>query len=210
MTIIAHQPVLVLNKLWTPVGVSNVRRCMRLLSCEYADGEPKAMAVRKENGTYVQYSWSDWSDLKPLEDDPNVIRTLTRKYLIPNIIRVTRCDKMPHQRVRFNRKTLFRRDNYRCQYCGAKPGTEELTLDHVVPRAQGGQTTWENIVCSCVECNRKKGARTPEQCGWTLKIKPTKPRIDILGRERCKIPECWADFISTAYWNTDLVNDMND
>lgn len=62
---------------------------------------------------------------------------------------------------------ILRRDNFVCQYdnCDRKANT----VDHVIPRAQGGQSTWGNLVASCLECNQRKGARTPEQAGMVLK-----------------------------------------
>lgn len=212
MTTIAHQPILVLNKMWTPVGVVGIRRAMGLLTGEYSDGEPKAKIIQKQpDSSFAVHTWSEWAELKPAEDDPNVIRTYVRAFLRPSIIGLTRCDTIPQiQRVRFNRRTLFRRDGYRCQYCGKKPGTEELTLDHVNPRCLGGQTTWENIVCSCIDCNRKKAGKTLAQIGWKLKTVPVKPKIDILPIRGRKIPASWTDFISEEYWSTELVNDMDE
>ncbi len=80
---------------------------------------------------------------------------------MPRVIRLLAYDRLPKQTVRFNRRNLFARDNNRCQYCGKRFPTSELSLDHVVPRSRGGDTTWENIVCSCVACNVRKGGRTP-------------------------------------------------
>ena len=78
--------------------------------------------------------------------------------------------------MKFNRRNIFARDNNQCQYCGQKFPTSELSLDHVIPRSQGGQSTWENIVCACVECNVRKGGRTPKQAHMTLIRKPEKPK----------------------------------
>jgi 5-methylcytosine-specific restriction endonuclease McrA len=78
--------------------------------------------------------------------------------------------------VRYSRVNVFARDKFTCQYCGERPHRSELNLDHVIPRALGGRTTWENVVCSCVECNRRKGGRTPQQARLRLKRIPAKPR----------------------------------
>ena len=85
-------------------------------------------------------------------------------------------DKLPKQTVKFNRRNIFARDNNQCQYCGKKFPTSELSLDHVVPRSQGGASTWENIVCACVDCNVRKGGRTPKQAHMSLIRKPEKPK----------------------------------
>ena len=75
--------------------------------------------------------------------------------------------------VSFNRDNVYMRDNYTCQYCGREK--KDLTYDHVIPRSRGGRTTWDNIVTSCVSCNYKKGCKTPEQAGMTLKSAPDRP-----------------------------------
>jgi 5-methylcytosine-specific restriction endonuclease McrA len=67
------------------------------------------------------------------------------------------------------------RDRETCQYCGAQPGRAHLTIDHLVPRSQGGTTTWENVVAACETCNRRKGSRTPQQAGMALTAAPRRP-----------------------------------
>jgi 5-methylcytosine-specific restriction endonuclease McrA len=108
--------------------------------------------------------------------------------------------------VKFNRRNVFARDEGRRQYCGKKFPTSELTLDHVVPRTQGGRTTWENIVCACVECNVKKGGRTPEQAHLRLVRKPFRPKTSPvlhvkLGNAKY---QSWKTFLDNAYWNVEL------
>ena len=71
---------------------------------------------------------------------------------------------------------VFARDGFTCQYCGLRPHRSELNLDHVIPRSLGGKTTWENVVCSCVDCNRRKGGRTPHQARLRLIRRPGRPR----------------------------------
>jgi 5-methylcytosine-specific restriction endonuclease McrA len=95
---------------------------------------------------------------------PRVIRLL--KYLPPGSRKNI---------VRFNRNNVFLRDHHTCQYCGKKPGTHRLTLDHVIPVVKGGPKSWENIVTACRPCNLKKGGRTPEEAGMTLRSIPKQP-----------------------------------
>ena len=95
---------------------------------------------------------------------------------MPRVIVLSSYDRIPRRHVRYSRLNVFTRDKYTCQYCGAKPPRAKLNLDHVVPRAHGGRTTWENVVCSCVDCNRRKGGRTPEQARLPLRRKPARPR----------------------------------
>ena len=89
---------------------------------------------------------------------------------------LTSYDRIPKRHVRYSRTNIFARDKYTCQYCGVQPHRSRLNLDHVVPRSLGGKTTWENVVCSCVDCNRRKGGRTPQQARLRLRRRPSRPR----------------------------------
>jgi 5-methylcytosine-specific restriction endonuclease McrA len=115
-------------------------------------------------------------------------------------------DKVPQQSVKFNRRNIFARDNNQCQYCGKKCPTSELSLDHVIPRSQGGPTTWENIVCACVECNVKKGGRTPRQANMSLIRKPEKPRRSPLLNLKLTQRKymSWQQFLDNVYWSVEL------
>lgn len=92
---------------------------------------------------------------------------------------------------------------HNCQYCGVQPGTEELSIDHVIPRAQGGKTTWDNVVIACVECNRKKADKTPEQAKMKLRKKPGPPAYDILRGSRIRV-DSWCHFLGDSYWGCEL------
>jgi 5-methylcytosine-specific restriction endonuclease McrA len=114
--------------------------------------------------------------------------------------------------VRFSRLNIYARDHDTCQYCGRELHRSELNLDHVVPRAQGGKTTWENVVCSCIACNLRKGGRTPDQAGLKLLKKPVRPRWTPLTRgvaKRVTYRE-WLPFLNltdASYWNVELVDE---
>lgn len=95
-------------------------------------------------------------------------------------------------RASYNKRAVFVRDEYKCQYCGKKlkpsgPQETKATLDHVFPRSRGGKNTWENTVCACFECNGKKGDRTPSEAGMTLLKKPIKPSIVDLTIKKAKV-----------------------
>ena len=91
----------------------------------------------------------------------------------PSVILLVRYVRAPHGRaVQVSRRGVLRRDSHRCAYCGA----QAATVDHVLPRSRGGQDTWENLVACCVRCNNAKGDRTPEEKGWTLRLRPYSPR----------------------------------
>ena len=113
-------------------------------------------------------SWSDWAKLTP-KDGELFIRTVKFRLRVPEVLTLTRHDRPRYNAVTFSRRNLFKRDHTTCQYCGCRPGTEELTIDHVIPRSQGGQTTWENCALACVACNARKANRTPEQANMKLR-----------------------------------------
>lgn len=196
--------VLVLNKLWTAVSVVTFRKACRLLYTTYDDtGEPKARVIVPSED-FALYSWSDWAKLRPDSED-SVIRTAeSLAFKIPEVILLTRYEKMPHQRVNFSRRSLYRRDDYRCQYCSSKPGIEELNIDHILPRSRGGLSTWENCVISCFTCNAKKKDRTPEEAGMKLLSVPQKPKFSLFKGDKVVVPKSWEHFVSEIYWDVPL------
>jgi 5-methylcytosine-specific restriction endonuclease McrA len=105
---------------------------------------------------------------------------------------------------------VFARDSGRCQYCQVKVSRFEATYDHVVPRAQGGKTTWENIVIACVSCNQKKGGRTPTQASMKLRTAPVRPKklpevLTITFTFQAGMPDSWRTWLrDVAYWNAEL------
>ncbi|NQT11974.1 MAG: HNH endonuclease, partial [Planctomycetes bacterium] len=113
-------------------------------------------------------------------------------------------DRLPTAAVTFSRRNIFKRDRFTCQYCGAQPGSEELTLDHVVPRSQGGESRWDNCVLACLACNKRKADRTPEQARMRLRHKPVRPKWNPLYALRDVRIESWSKFVSEAYWNVAL------
>jgi 5-methylcytosine-specific restriction endonuclease McrA len=106
--------------------------------------------------------------------------------------------------VAFSRRNVFKRDHYACQYCGIQPGSEELSIDHVIPRSHGGTSSWENCVLACVACNKRKADRTPQQAGMKLSRQPVRPTWKpFYAAHRVRIAS-WAKFVSEAYWNVEL------
>lgn len=231
MSSVAEARVLVINKLWQPINVITVKKAMKKVRNVYEDGEPKARIIDCINNDFQSWTWQDWSALKP---NPNycpechaikyserindgkcldcghsvgeqTIQAVDKILRVPRIIQMTRYDRLPNQKIRFNRRIIYRRDRNICQYCGCKPGTKELSLDHVIPRSKGGKTTWENIVLACTPCNTKKADRTLDQCGMKLLRQPTKPKYNLdLGDVRVRD---WDSFISEAFWVMPLEND---
>jgi 5-methylcytosine-specific restriction endonuclease McrA len=103
-------------------------------------------------------------------------------------------------------RNIFARDGSKCQYCGRKFATQDLSLDHVLPRSQGGKSTWDNIVCCCIKCNVKKGGRTPEQAHMKLLSKPIKPKRSPVINIRLTDGRyaSWKQFLDEAYWTVEL------
>jgi len=188
--------VLVLNRFYMAIRVVNVRRAMTLLYRECAE------VIVMDQEQFVSFDFDSWCELSQLtamekQPDEDYLQAVNFELRVPRIVRLTRFDRMPSQTVRFNRKNLFARDAYQCQYCGQTQPTNKLSLDHVVPRSHGGQTTWENIVCCCLKCNGRKGGRTPQQARMKLLSRPGKPRFNPLLSESMSDPryECWKTFI---------------
>ncbi len=197
--------VLVLNKSWTPIGTISVKRAIIVLFSYENNGEPKAKIVEPES--YSQYTWEDWSQLRP-KDGEDRIMSANMEFKVPEVIVLTKYDKFPKPRTQFSRRELYKRDNNTCMYCGCKPGTAELTIDHIIPksRIRPGEcaTTWENTVLCCVSCNRKKANRTPEEAGMKLLCKPVKPKFSLIRGEVTKPLKSWTQFLGELYWQIPL------
>ena len=134
------------------------------------------------------------------------VRAVSFSFKLPSVIRLLRYIRIKRRfdYVPFSRANIYARDRHRCQYCGHTAAPSELTFDHVVPVAQGGRKDWENIVTCCINCNRRKGGRTPAEAGMHLIGHPRRPesvpavRITIGVRNA---PESWRDYL---YWNVEL------
>jgi 5-methylcytosine-specific restriction endonuclease McrA len=160
-----NSSVLVLNRSFLPIHVTSVRRAFSLI---YQD------AARAVNEHYETFDFDAWQRLEVNGCDR--LGTPRGPLRVPRVIVLRAYDRVPRRTVRYSRVNVFMRDAYTCQYCGSRPPRSQLNLDHIVPRSMGGRTTWENVVCSCVECNRRKGGRTPEQARLHLRRRPTRPR----------------------------------
>ena len=98
------------------------------------------------------------------------------RFAVPEVIRLVRYDRIPHREVAFTRHNVFARDRYKCSYCGKRKSSDELDLDHVVPRSRDGANEWTNVVTSCRPCNLRKADRLPDEAGMPLKNRPVRPR----------------------------------
>jgi len=196
---VLNTSVLVLNRSFLPVHVTSVRRAFSLL---YQD---VAHAVNEE---YRTFDFDTWSDLSASVHD-ETIGLVNRVVRVPRVILLLAYDRVPKRQVRFSRLNIYTRDRDTCQYCGHRFPRSELNLDHVIPRSQGGTSRWQNIVCSCHACNRKKGGRTPEQARMKLIREPTRPEWTpfMLHNFSLRHYKEWAPFVNlvdVSYWNTEL------
>ncbi len=198
--------VLVLNRLFMAVRVVRARHAFSLLWKEAAE------VVSVEDETFACYDFSTWAEVSQyrrrfqpaLHDD--WVRTVHFELAVPQVIRLVRYDRIPKTPVRLNRRNLFARDRNRCQYCGRRFRTADLSIDHVVPRSRGGRTLWDNVVCACLKCNVRKGGRTPEEAGMHLTRPPKAPKFSpvLTLHARSRKYRSWKQFLSAAYWHVEL------
>jgi 5-methylcytosine-specific restriction endonuclease McrA len=141
-----YAPVLVLNANFEPINVCNTRRAIALVL------SGKANLVMNGRGE---------------------IKTVARSYPRPSIIRLEKMIRRPRPRVKLTKREILRRDEFACQYCGER--TNNLTIDHVIPRHMGGDHSWDNLVTACSTCNHRKGGRTLEQVQMRLLKTPGEP-----------------------------------
>lgn len=197
--------VLVLNKLYMAVRVISAKRAFTMLARDLAE------VITVNDGQYANYDFAGWAELASFQrqfesDKHEWVRTVRVQIAVPRIIRLLGYDRLPAQGVKLNRRNLFARDRNQCQYCGKHFPTNELSIDHVLPRSQGGGDSWENLVCACIRCNARKGGRTPQEAHMRLVRKPVMPRRNPLialrlGQDKYS---SWKAFLDNAYWSVEL------
>ncbi len=199
--------VLVLNSSLVAVDLASVRRAFCLLFKAVAE------VVDVSEGSYKFHGFASWRDISEFKlrnglekDESEWVCTVSSEIEVPRIIRLLTYDRYPVNGVSLNRRNLFARDENRCQYCGLRFHSSELSIDHVVPLSQGGRTTWGNVVCSCTECNKKKGGRRPSGAGMKLVRRPGRPvrNPQIKLKLRRKKYYSWKHFLDDAYWSVAL------
>lgn len=189
------KPCLVLNKNWQAVHVTTVMKALKLVF--------KNSARIVDVNDYQTFTWDDWS-LVAAKEGETYLSSANFRLKVPEVITLTGYDKVPTKSVTFSRRNIFKRDRYQCQYCGTNPGSDELTIDHIVPRAQGGTSTWTNCCLACVSCNAKKRDRTPKEAGMVLRSNPAAPVWKPAYSNHNVRLNSWKKFISEVYWNTSL------
>lgn len=164
--------VLVLDKAWLPNRVVTWKRAMTWVFQERVD---------------VIHFYDD------------VVSSAKEDWFVPSVIRMRAGQTHKARIVRFSRTGVWNRDNGECQYCGKDVPLRDLTLDHIVPRSQGGPTTWANVTTCCFSCNQKKGSKSLEECGFSIRNYPTKPTTaDMILRDISKVrdlPDVWKPYL---------------
>ncbi len=191
--------VLVLNRFYAAIHVVGVRRAFGLLCRELAE------VVDFDEGIYSNYDFQSWleiSEIRSDEREPNEdwLRAVNFEVQVPRVIRLLVYDRFPRRPVRLSRHAVFARDEHRCQYCDRRLPSAQLSLDHVVPRSRGGETSWENVVCACLKCNVTKGGRTPQEARMQLGRMPFRPSRSPLLLVKLTNPkyESWRTWLEAA------------
>jgi len=165
--LVVNRRVLMLNQNYEPLTICSAKRAIVLMFLG------KAEMIEKADGL--------------------MIRTVSRSYSLPSVVRLWQYRKVPHKRIMLTRKNILTRDNHHCQYCGGSRGS--MTVDHVIPKRLGGQEAWENLVCACSKCNNRKGDRTPEEAGMKLIRRPTRPTYITFIQRNYGIAQQWRPYL---------------
>ncbi|MBU2913860.1 MULTISPECIES: HNH endonuclease [Reichenbachiella] len=161
--------VLILNQDYTPMAICSVHRAFLLVFLD------KAELVES--------------------DQEFKLRTVNQSFERPTVIKINRYINVPFRGVVLSRQNLFRRDNNQCQYCGSE---QDLTLDHLIPRSKGGRSMWNNLVTACKKCNAKKGDKSLDQVGMSLKKAPYRPTyVMFLRNSMGEMRKEWQAYLKT-------------
>jgi 5-methylcytosine-specific restriction endonuclease McrA len=160
--------VLVLNRLYTPTHICTWQKAMTYLCKDH---------VHALDRDYISYTFEDWIKFSISNaEDFSKIKTVNYSIAIPEIIALTKYDRLPEREVKYTRENIFRTYKMKCLYCGNVFSEKDLQVEHIIPRSQGGKSTWDNTVPACKDCNQKKANRTPQQAGMRLIQQPRRPR----------------------------------
>ena len=140
-------PVLLLNQNYEPLTILKLKRAITLMILGKVD------TIENEDG--------------------RLIHAISLTYRAPSVIRLRYYVRIKRKEISLTKKNVIKRDNHQCQYGGRRTGL--MTADHVLPKALGGEESWENLVCACHECNNRKGDRNLKQAGMRLSRKPKRP-----------------------------------
>lgn len=164
-----NRHTLVLNSNYIPIGIMDARTAFKNVYTESVD------LVAVYEGETFKSPNSEWQ--------------------IPSIVRAKRYVNLPYKNAILTKKNVFRRDGYKCAYCG-KPGNDAtLTWDHVLPKSRGGKNTWENLVTACFKCNNEKDNFTPEEMGWDAPMTFHPHYLVTMSSFISKTPKDWIPYL---------------
>ena len=165
---ILNSKVLLLNASYEPLTICNVKKAVCLIFLGKAE---------------------------LIEDNTaKSLNSVSTSFPFPSVIRLIHFIKVPYKKIILTRKNILKRDRHKCGYCGRSD--LPLTIDHIIPKAHGGQDTWENLVTACLPCNNRKGDRTPAEAGLKLAIKPYAPsHIMFLKNSVNRLEDSWKPYL---------------
>ncbi len=192
MSLLHQNIVLVLNRNWQAINTTSPALALSQMCTDVAtaldiDGRERMTPT----------TWTDWLKL-PVRESDRVIGTVRGAIRVPAVIVLARFARVPMTCPKFSARTLWNRDEGRCQYTGKALAPGEGNIDHIVPRSRGGATSWENCVLVSREVNTRKANRTPEEAGLRLARKPVRPKrlpVTLTLRNHNGIPE-WEHFLA--------------
>ena len=189
MSSILDRPTLCLNRNWLVTAFLPVRTAIVTAMRD------QASVLDPE--TYILHSFDEWLEHTPETlKNHEWIQTANKAVAAPQIVCFKKYGERPPRTLNFTRPNVYRRDHQTCQYCGEKLSSDELTLDHVMPRSRGGELSWTNAVAACKECNSAKANKTPQEAGMVLLKQPVKP--DWTPGVRCpsELMSSWKPFLA--------------
>jgi len=189
-----HYDSLILTKSWIPVYLVDWHRAVSLLYQGHA---------HSLDTDFMSYDWDNWIEYsnKPTFDETyyNYVNSVNLKVAVPDILVLTKFNRLNRREIKFSRENILSRDGHKCAYCGKKFKKEFLTVDHIVPRSRGGKNGWQNCICACKTCNHTKKDLTPQEAGMPLLFQPTEPKWSDSFHKISKNPNIrpnWMKFLS--------------
>jgi 5-methylcytosine-specific restriction endonuclease McrA len=202
----SQRRVLVINSNYQPITTTPFKKAINKL---WNGTAVVVLPPGDDTLVWQELDWIDWAKLVPREGE-SVLAAVERVFKIPEIIKTMEFGDLPQRRVKLSRRAIYKRDGYTCQYCGKRApkniDVDDLSIDHVLPKAQGGKTSWDNVALACTDCNRKKADRTPEEAHMRLSKQPQMPHYDILQGRLIRV-DSWQHFLGDCYWEVPLKED---
>ncbi len=220
MPSVLDAPTLKLNKSWLPIDSTTVREAIK--DVMGTENSPPARIV--EPVSYGVHDIWEWMNLEVEKDEPCIHLAHGKTMKVPEVIIECNFNRNPVREIVFCRRNIWKRDNYACQYCGKRPPTDEVSLDHIMPKSRGGISSFKNCVLACMKCNKRKNNRTPKEAnmrlvrtvvqnGKLVTIGYDTPAIPswspLYALRRRAYPASWRNFLNRKdvdmlYWETEI------